>query len=110
MPRSEVDAYYRDADVFILPTISDGFALTQLEAQAQGVPVIASQRCGDVVRHGENGLRLDAVSPEAIADAVAWCVDHPSRLEEMAVRATDRVEDFREEAVIPQLLGAVEEE
>jgi glycosyltransferase involved in cell wall biosynthesis len=110
VPRSEVDAYYRDADVFILPTISDGFALTQLEAQAQGLPVIASQRCGDVVQHGQNGLRLDVVTPEEIAEAVIWCLNHPDRLREMAVRATNRVTDFREEAVLPQLLSAVQGE
>ncbi|MCS3748877.1 glycosyltransferase involved in cell wall biosynthesis [Salinibacter ruber] len=110
VPRSEVDAYYRDADVFILPTISDGFALTQLEAQAQGLPVIASQRCGDVVQHGQNGLRLDAVTPEEIAEAVVWCLNHPDRLRDMAVRATSWVADFREEAVLPQLLNAVQEE
>ena len=109
VPRSEVDAYYRDADVFILPTISDGFALTQLEAQAQGLPVIASQRCGDVVRHGQNGLRLGAVTPEEIADAVVQCLNHPDRLRDMAVQATSRVADFREEAVLPQLLSVVQE-
>ena len=34
--RSEVDRYYREADVFILPTHSDGYAITQLEAAAFG--------------------------------------------------------------------------
>ena len=46
---------YGDADLFLLPTLSDGFALTQLEAQAAGLPVIASKFCGDVVRDGVNG-------------------------------------------------------
>jgi glycosyltransferase involved in cell wall biosynthesis len=36
----------------ILPTLSDGFALTQLEALAYGCPVIASQFCGEVVTPG----------------------------------------------------------
>src|SRR5262249_42870523 len=34
---------YRAADVFILPTLSDGFAITQLEAQAHGLPIISSR-------------------------------------------------------------------
>jgi len=32
--REQAAQYYRNADVFILPTLSDGFAITQLEAQA----------------------------------------------------------------------------
>lgn len=61
---------YQQADVFILPTLSDGFAITQLEALAYGVPVIASRYCGDVVNHGETGLLLDAVTGESIAETL----------------------------------------
>jgi glycosyltransferase involved in cell wall biosynthesis len=41
--RHKAAEFYRDADVFILPTLSDGFAITQIEAQAHGLPVIASK-------------------------------------------------------------------
>src|SRR4029077_18394116 len=44
--REKAADYYRNADLFILPTLSDGFAITQLEAQAHGLPVIASKCCG----------------------------------------------------------------
>lgn len=67
VPRSEVGALYRDADIFILPTLSDGYALTQLEALANGLPVIASRHCGDVVREGVNGWILPDLKPETIA-------------------------------------------
>ena len=58
-PRGETAArFYREADVFLFPTLSDGFGLTQLEAQAWRLPVIASRFCGDVVQDGVNGLLL----------------------------------------------------
>ena len=44
--------YYHQSDVFILPTHSDGFALTLLEAAAFGLPIIASPFCGEVVQNG----------------------------------------------------------
>lgn len=78
--RQEAGRHYREADIFLLPTHSDGFALTQLEAAAHGLPIIASKHCGDVVRHGENGLLLDAVTSEAIVDAVLSIVREPDRL------------------------------
>src|SRR6266403_4362658 len=40
--RKQAAERYRAADIFILPTLSDGFAITQLEAQAYGLPVISS--------------------------------------------------------------------
>lgn len=70
VPRSEVGKVYQEADVFILPTLSDGYALTQLEALAHGLPVIASKYCGAAVRHGQNGWILEDLEPETIAAAI----------------------------------------
>jgi glycosyltransferase involved in cell wall biosynthesis len=82
--RRDVARYYRDADVFILPTLSDGFGLTQLEAQSWKLPVIASRFCGDVVRHGHNGLVLEEVSGPAIAEALQQLLRAPERLQAMS--------------------------
>ncbi|WP_144059887.1 glycosyltransferase family 4 protein [Rhodopirellula sallentina] len=68
--RSDVAAAYRAADVFILPTLSDGYALTQLEALSYGLPVIASRHCGAAVTHGENGLVLPDLEPSTIAATI----------------------------------------
>lgn len=86
-PRVKVDSYYRDADVFILPTLSDGFGLTQLEAQSWKLPVIASRYCGDVVRDGFNGVLLDEVSGEAIANVLRRFLQTPSTLSAMSTRS-----------------------
>lgn len=83
-PRSDVDRYYSDADVFVLPTLSDGFGLTQLEAQSWRLPVIASRNCGDVVTHNFNGLLLDEVSAAAISNALQQLLRAPERLTSMS--------------------------
>ena len=80
--------YYRDADIFILPTLSDGFALTQLEAQAHGLPVIASRRCGEVVRDGINGIVLEEPTPDAIVAALQFCLRNPDQLAQFSENAT----------------------
>ena len=86
-PRVAVDSYYRDADVFILPTLSDGFGLTQLEAQAWKLPVIASRYCGDVVRNGINGVVLGEVSGLGIAEVLREFLRSPEKLSGMSMRA-----------------------
>ncbi|HEY0723230.1 MAG TPA: glycosyltransferase family 4 protein, partial [Pyrinomonadaceae bacterium] len=86
-PRGEVSSYYRDADVFIFPTLSDGFGLTQLEAQSWKLPVVASRNCGDVVRDDFNGVILEEVSGRAIADALLRLLRAPELLSAMSVRS-----------------------
>jgi len=82
--RKQSADFYKSADVFILPTLSDGFAITQLEAQAYGLPVIASKFCGDVVKSGLNGIVLEEPSAACIAATVRDCVANPGRLQKLA--------------------------
>ena len=80
VPRSATAQYYQQSDVFLFPTFSDGFGLTQLEAQAWQLPIISSDFCGGVVTHNVNGLVLEAVSGQAIARALQNCLQAPSKL------------------------------
>lgn len=82
--RKETVEKYRAADVFILPTLSDGFAITLLEAQAYGLPVISSKCCGGVVEHGRNGIILEEPTEACIAAAIRDCVADPTRLQTLA--------------------------
>ena len=82
--RKRAAEFYRHADVFLLPTLSDGFAITQLEAQAHGLPIIVSKTCGRVVENGLNGIILEEPSATCIAHAVRDCIANPDRLERLA--------------------------
>lgn len=96
--RAETIGFYRDADLFILPTLSDGFALTQLEAQARQLPLLASRFCGKVVRDGENGLLLDPLNEETIAEKLRYCLRHPDALVEFS-RQSGIAEEFQPSAL-----------
>jgi glycosyltransferase involved in cell wall biosynthesis len=100
--REKAADYYRNADVFILPTLSDGFAITQLEAQAHGLPVIASKNCGKVVENGVNGIILDEPSAACIAHAVHDCIASPDRLKKLATASQLR-DKFTIQALARQL-------
>lgn len=80
-PRQATSQFYRDADVFLFPTFSDGFGITQLEAQAWKLPIIATQYCGEVVEHGRNGWLLPEITPQSIAKVLRECVRDPGRLQ-----------------------------
>lgn len=70
VPASRAAALYREADVFVLPTVSDGFALTQLEALAHGLPVVVTPHCARVVEDGRSGFVVPARDPKALAAAL----------------------------------------
>ena len=92
VPGSDIPTRLAQADVLILPTHSDGFGLTQLEALGHHVPVIASTRCGSVVEDGINGLVLPEVSGSAIAVAIRRLLDDPALLRGMQRNAVVRPE------------------
>ncbi len=80
-------AQFAAADVFLFPTHSDGFGLTQLEALAHGLPVIVSRHCGRVVTHGLNGLVLEEVTSAAIVGSIRELLRDPGRLDSMTRHA-----------------------
>ena len=107
MPRVDVHGFYRQSHIFILPTHSDGFGLTQLEAQSWGLPVIASLNCGEVVRHGENGLLLPKVSGTVIAEAIEAILKDPSRIPTMSGKSKEIAAGYSAERVMPKFLSSV---
>lgn len=87
VPRSHTANYYRQADVFLFPTLSDGFGLTQLEAQSWQLPIIASPNCGEVVEDSKNGLILSEVTATEIAKAITYCYQNPKQLSQQSRQA-----------------------
>jgi glycosyltransferase involved in cell wall biosynthesis len=67
-----LQAVYRRADVFVLPSTSEGMPKVLLEAMANGLVVIASRVGGipTLVRDGVNGLLVEPRSSVAIARAI----------------------------------------
>lgn len=80
LSRSEVMRHYRESDVLVFPSHSDGFGMAQVEAQAFQLPIIASRHCGQVVQDGVNGILLPEVSAEAIAAALRRVASAPDLL------------------------------
>jgi glycosyltransferase involved in cell wall biosynthesis len=107
VPRVDVHGFYRQSHIFILPTHSDGFGLTQLEAQSWGLPVIASLNCGEVVRHGENGLLLPKVSGPIIAEAIEAILNDPSQMSTLSIRSKEIAAEYSAARVIPKFLSSV---
>ena len=92
--RDRTEEFYRAADLFVLPTLSDGFALTQLEAMAHGLPVITTPNCGEVVSDGVDGLIVPASDANALAEAFQFLIQDPDKLQAMSAATAAKLEQF----------------
>ena len=96
VPRWELPTVYAEADVYVLPSIVEGFPLTALEAMASGLPVIVSEHTfgSDVITDGIDGYIVPIRDSEAIADRLRYLYDHPSERHRIGAAARRRAEHF----------------
>jgi len=107
--RNQVGEVYRAHDVFLFPTLSDGFGMTQLEAMAYGLPVIATVRCGAVVQNGVSGILVQPADTRSLVEALVMLKSDPDRLEALSSAAFARSRQFTPERIWPQYLRAMDE-
>lgn len=95
--RGDIPALMAALDIFLMPSLWEGFGLVLLEAMAQAVPVIASRVSAipEVVVDGETGLLVPARDVDALAAALEnLLADKPLR-QYMGLQGQDRLEtDF----------------
>lgn len=92
--RDQTGKVYDQADVFVLPTVSDGFAITQVEAMARGLPVITTPNCGQVVTPGIDGLLVPVGDARALAEAIAKFDADRTLLQSMSQQAVIKASTF----------------
>ena len=88
-PESALHSVYSEADLFLFPTIEDGYAVVLAQAQAAGLPILATPNCAapDILRENETGWILPLRKPEAFVQKLEWCDNNREALARM-VRVT----------------------
>jgi glycosyltransferase involved in cell wall biosynthesis len=105
---ADVRPFYATADVFVLPSLSEGSSNVLLEAMAAKIPIAATKAGGnsEIILHNETGLLVPVGDSQCLASTIAQLLGEPdlaSRFAEAAcVRAT---REFSVEQYRRRLLG-----
>ena len=90
----DIIAFYRSADIFVVPSVYESFGLIYVEAMMYGLPSIAT--CGggipEVVTDGYDGLLTDINQPQQIADHVLKLANDANLMMTMAEQARQSFE------------------
>ena len=96
LPRAELVRRVHECDVFVLPSLVEGFAHVIIEAMACGLPVITTPNtCGpDVLTEGRDGFIVPIRDASALAQKLEWSIGNRAELAAMGERAATRAADF----------------
>ncbi len=109
-PHAAVLRLMQSCDVLVLPSIVEGRALVQQEAMACGLPLIATRNAGgeDLIVEGETGFLVPIRAPEALAEKISWCAEHPGEIAGMGIAAQRRAAEFTWRGYGETILAAIE--
>jgi glycosyltransferase involved in cell wall biosynthesis len=90
---------YRGAQMFVYPSLYEGFGLPVLEAMACGTPVITSNRSSLPEVAGDAALLIDPTRPDDLAAAMSAIMSNAALHEELRWKGLARAKEFTWEAV-----------
>ncbi|TCD28947.1 glycosyltransferase [Pedobacter psychrodurus] len=96
IPHQELMDLYNEVDVFVLPTLADGFGMVVTEAMANGIPVIATDACcgPDLISPTENGWIIPAGDLEALINQLKWCTANKIELPKFGAAALRKAQTW----------------
>lgn len=77
-PYEDLPLFYNAADLFVYPSVYEGFGLPPLEAMACGTPVITGNRTSLPEVVDDAGIMVDPYDPSAFADAICSVLGNPT--------------------------------
>jgi glycosyltransferase involved in cell wall biosynthesis len=105
--RDDVPNLLAAADLFVFPSLYEGFGGALIEAMALGLPIVASDvpAIREVVEEGRNALLVSRGDPRALAGAIAALLDQADQREAFGRASRRRFEErFTLESVVPQMV------
>ena len=87
---------YQTADLFIFPSVAEGFAQVLLESLACGLPILSTTHTAapDLITDGKEGFIIEPRRPDLLVEKVQWCLENRPALKAMRQAARTTAEQF----------------
>ena len=107
--RKDIPVVLNCFDVFVLPSLWEGFGVAIIEALACGVPVIASRVGGipEIIENGVDGLLVRPGSPRHLAASIIGVLDNPTLRRDMIYRGLRKAMERFSVAGMAQTMASV---
>ncbi len=105
VPNEKVPQYLKASDVFVLPSLSEGFPNVVLEAMASGLPVVATRVGGmsEIIKDHINGYLVDAGDPDGIAEKLQLLLEDEKLSEQISTNNLSTVKDYSWNSVVDRI-------
>jgi glycosyltransferase involved in cell wall biosynthesis len=106
-PREDIPELLASFELFACPSLFEGLCLAVIEAQAAGVPVVATPVGGirETVEDGVTGFLVTPADSASLAERIVFCLEHPGEARRAAEEARRRVVRFSRERMVEETLA-----
>lgn len=100
----EVERIYAMSDLYVMPSVSEPFGISPLEAMLYDVPVIISKQSGvaEILHHA---LKVDFWNVRELADKMIALLRHPSLVDEMSAGAREELKNIKWEQTAEKIMA-----
>jgi glycosyltransferase involved in cell wall biosynthesis len=93
---TELRTLLLEHDVFVLPSLEEGLAVSICEAMACGLAIVTTKESGgeEIIVDGENGLFIESASIDHIVERLQYLYDHRDIVEKLGMRAAETTKHY----------------
>jgi glycosyltransferase involved in cell wall biosynthesis len=105
VPNQSIPKYTVASDVFVLPSLSEGFPLTILEAMASGLPVVSTRVGGlsEIITEGENGFLVEPGKPEQLAEKILFFLKNDEARAKVSENNKEKAKQYSWESIVSKV-------
>lgn len=110
-PIEDIGYYMEKSDVFVLPTLFDGWGAVLNEAAMMSKPIISTDQCGaafHILKTGENGIRVKSGNIKDLSTALNFYIENPEKIVEHGKKSYEIYRDFIPEKNVERFMMAIE--
>ena len=90
----DLDKYFREAHVFVFPTLMEGSAKVVYEAASYGLPVITTFNAGSVIEDKKSGFIIPIGDVEALKEKMLYFYENPQEIVRMGKNAYNLIKNY----------------